>query len=403
MTRNRKLLAGVAGALIVGIVAWQIAAPGSRKTDDENKPIPVVAGDVAAHDVPLYLSAIGTVQAYNTVTVKPRVDGELVNVAFREGQDVKKGDLLAQIDPRPYQAALHKALANLAKDEATLANARRDLTRYQDTAPKGYSSRQQLDTQTATVNSLTATVQADQATVENARVQLGYTTIVSPLDGRTGIRLVDQGNIVHASDVNGLVVITQVQPIAAIFTLAQNKLPTVAAAEAQGPLTVLAHSGDDSSELGAGTLELIDNQIDPATGTIRLKARFPNEQRRLWPGEFINVRLQVGTARDALTVATSAIQRGSEGTFAYVIKPDSTVEARPVEIGQEDHGQLLVTKGLKSGESVVIDGQLRLQPGAAVQRVDRDGNPVQAGALGQNSGLGSGPASGLDAKGAAIR
>lgn len=404
MTRNHKLVVGAAGAMIVALVAWLgFGSGGGNKDSGQNKPVPVVAGAVTARDVPLYLAGIGTVQAYNTVTIRVRVDGELVNIAFREGQDVKKGDLLAQIDPRPYQAALDNALGILAKDEATLANAKRDLVRYQDTAAKGYSSRQQLDTQAAMVTSLTANIQADQATVENARVQLGYTTIVSPLEGRTGIRLIDQGNIVHASETNGLVVITQVQPIAAIFTLPQDKLASVMAAAAQGPLPVLAFGRDDSTSLGEGSLELVDNQIDPATGTIRLKARFPNAQRSLWPGEFINVRLQIGQVHDGLTIASTAVQRGANGPFTYVIKPDGTVDARQLEIGQEDRGEMLVTKGLKAGEKVVVDGQLRLQPGAAVQLVDRNGNPIQTGALGPTDGAGPINAGGSDAQGPAIR
>ncbi|HLG87455.1 MAG TPA: efflux RND transporter periplasmic adaptor subunit [Alphaproteobacteria bacterium] len=402
MKLNRKSLVAVAGVLVVGLIAWLILGSGHDEGDNGGgSPVPVVAGLVSSGDVPLYFSGIGTVQAYNTVTVHARVDGELVNVAFKEGQDVKKGDLLVQIDPKPFQAALDNALGNLARDQATLANAKRDLARYQQTAAKGYSSRQQLDTQESTVASLTASVQADAATVENARVQLGYTDITAPLDGRTGIRLVDQGNIVHAADPGGLVVITQLDPIAVIFTLPQDKLPAVNAALAQGPLAVIVDSRDNETELGRGTLELVDNQIDPATGTIRLKARFPNPAHKLWPGEFVNARLQVGNVPSGLTVPTEVVQRGAQGPYAYVIKPDNTIEVRQVEVGPEDRGRILITKGLQAGDRVVVDGQLRLQPGALVQIVDRNGNPVQTGALGAPQAAGGQGAP--DGRGATIR
>lgn len=391
MKQNRKLLVALAGALILGLVAWAIFGRGNDEGDDDaGGPVPVVVSPVSQSDVSLYFSGIGTVQAYNTVTVHVRVDGELVKIAFTEGQDVKKGDLLAQIDPKPFQAALDNALGSLARDQATLANAKRDLARYQVTAPKGYSSRQQLDTQESQVASLAASVKADEATVENARVQLDYTNIAAPLDGRTGIRLVDQGNIVHAADPGGLVVITQLDPISVIFTLPQDKLPLITAALARGTLAVIADSRDRDTELGRGTLALVDNQIDPATGTIRLKARFDNPDRKLWPGEFVNARLQVGEVKGGLTVPTTAIQRGARGSYAYVVKPDGTVEARDLEVGQEDRGQTLVTKGLRAGDTIVIDGQLRLQPGAAVQMVDRNGNAVQAGV--QSDAAGGNPA-----------
>jgi membrane fusion protein, multidrug efflux system len=369
MKTKHIVLAGGAGLLVVG---WLIFGRGgdNRSAALKPPPVPVISGQVVARDVPLNLTGIGTIQAYNTVTIRARVDGELMNVAFHEGSDVKKGDVLAQIDPRPYQAALDNALATLAKDQATLNNAKRDLARYQDTAGKGYSSRQQLDTQGMTVEGTAAQIQADQATIENARVQLGYTTITSPLDGVTGIRLIDQGNIVHAADTTGLVVVTQLQPISAIFTLPQSELPQVTAARAKGTLRVVALDGDGVTELDQGTLMLVDNQIDPTTGTIRLKASFPNDRRTLWPGQFVNVRLQIGAVHDGLTVASRVIQRGPKGFFAFVIKPDNTVEMRPVETGQNDRGQVLVTKGLSAGERVVVDGQLRLQPGTPVQATE---------------------------------
>jgi multidrug efflux system membrane fusion protein len=367
--------------VLLALVGYRIA---NHKDDDAdsqalNKPVPIVAGKVEVGDIPLYVNGVGTVQAYNTVNVLARVDGQLESVDFREGQDVKAGDKLAQIDARPFQAALDAALGTLAKDQATLANARRDLARYQDTASKGYSSRQQLDTQAALVESTNAQIQADQAAVENARVQLGYTTITSPIDGRTGIRHIDKGNIVHAADTTGLVVITQLQPISVIFTLPQDALPRVTAAEQSGqPLAVAAFARDGVTELGQGVLELVDNQIDQTTGTIRLKARFANPTRSLWPGEFVNARLQVGTVHDGLVVDSRVVQRGPKGVFAYVIKPDNSVEMRTIEPGQDYAGQTIVTKGLAANERVVVDGQMRLQAGSKVDTSAQD-KPVQTG------------------------
>jgi multidrug efflux system membrane fusion protein len=368
MKLQRKHWAMAAGVLIAGLVGWRLISSNTEGDGNQSqgKPVPITASQVAMGDVPLYARGVGTVQAYNTVTVQARVDGQLDSVDFREGQDVKAGDPLARIDPRPFQAALDNALATQGKDQATLENARADLKRYQDTAPKGYSSRQQLDTQQATVNSLVAAVQADAANVENARVQLGYTNIVSPIDGRTGIRHIDKGNIVHASDTGGLVVITQLRPISVIFTLPQDTLPQITAAQAEGTLEAVAFARDDVSELDHGVLELVDNQIDPTTGTIKLKARFDNKKLALWPGQFVNVRLQVGTVHNGLSVDSRVVQRGPQGVFAYVVKPDDTVEMRPIEVGQDYRGQTLVTKGLSAGERVVVDGQLRLDAGTKV-------------------------------------
>ncbi|HEX4507068.1 MAG TPA: efflux RND transporter periplasmic adaptor subunit [Alphaproteobacteria bacterium] len=383
MKLQKKYLVGAGAALLLAVVGYRIANHKDDSADAQalNKPIPIVAGKVDVGDVPLYVVGVGTVQAYNTVNILARVDGQLDSVDFREGQDVKTGDKLAQIDPRPFQAALDAALGTLAKDQATLTNAKRDLARYQDTASKGFSSRQQLDTQAALVDSTNAQIQADQAAVENARVQLGYTTIASPIDGRTGIRHIDKGNIVHAADTTGLVVITQLQPISVIFTLPQDALPRVAAAEqAAGatPLNVTAFARDGVTELGQGVLELVDNQIDQTTGTIRLKARFANPDRSLWPGEFVNARLQVGTVHDGLVVDSRVVQRGPKGVFAYVIKPDSSVEMRMIEPGQDYGGHTLVTKGLAADERVVVDGQMRLQAGSKVDTSAQD-KPVQTG------------------------
>jgi multidrug efflux system membrane fusion protein len=382
MKLERKYWAIAAGVLVAGLVGWRLVSPdtGGNGEQSQAKPVPITAGQVTMHDIPLYARGVGTVQAYNTVTVQARVDGQLDSVDFREGQDVKAGDPLAHIDPRPFQAALDNALATQGKDQATLENARADLKRYQDTAPKGYSTKQQLDTQQATVNSLAAAVQADAANVENARVQLGYTSIVSPIDGRTGIRHIDKGNIVHASDTGGLVVITQLQPISVIFTLPQDTLPKITAAQAEGTLQAVAFTRDDVTELDHGVLELVDNQIDPTTGTIKLKARFDNKKLALWPGQFVNMRLQIGTVHNGLSVDSRVIQRGPQGIFAYVIKPDDTVEMQPIEVGQDYSGQTLVTKGLSAGERVVVDGQLRLEVGTKVTA--ESDKPQQTGSLG---------------------
>ncbi len=368
---NRKHLFAAAAVVVVGVAVWRMGVFDTDSKKVAAPAVPVVVAEIKSSDVPLYVTGIGTVQAYSTVLVRPRVDGELTNVAFREGQQVKKGEMLAQIDSRPFRAALDTALAALAKDEATLANAKRDLARTQEVAQKGYASRQQLDSQTSQVASLTAAVQADKALAETARIQLGYTTIVSPLDGRAGIRQIDQGNVVRAADANGLVTITQTQPIAAVFTLPQRALGSVVDAQGKGkPLRVTALSRDDAKELSEGALELIDNQIDPSTGTIRLKAYFPNTDNKLWPGEFITARLQLGDKLQGVTVLSRAVVRGANGPFAYAVKADNTVELRQLELGAEFQDSFIVKAGLKAGDKVVADGQLRLAPGSAVKIVE---------------------------------
>jgi multidrug efflux system membrane fusion protein len=329
------------------------------------RPILVTTGIVEARDFPIYRTGLGTVQAYNTVTVKVRVDGEVEKVAFREGQDVQAGDLLAQIDARTYAAQLQQALADKARDEALLANAKLDLNRYSALAVKEFASRQSVDTQRALAAQYEAAIQHDQASIDNARVLLGYTTIVSPLSGRTGIRLIDQGNIVHASDAGGLVVITQLDPISVIFTLPQNDLPDIADAMRNGTLTVVAYDQDNRVKLGEGRLELIDNQIDQGTGSLKLKATFPNPDKKLWPGEFVNAWLQLSASRGSV-VADSVIQSGPNGSFAFVVGPDSTVEVRPVQVASSHNGYSLVASGLKPGEEVVVDGQYRLREGTQV-------------------------------------
>jgi membrane fusion protein, multidrug efflux system len=316
--------------------------------------VPVTAGVVEPKDIPVYLTGLGTVQAFNTVVVKVRVDGQLDKVAFTEGQDVKAGDLLAQIDPRPFQAALDQAKAVKAKDEAQLENAKRDLQRF--VSLRDYATRQSVDTQSALVRQLEATIQGDQAAIESAQTQLAYSTITAPLSGRTGVRLVDQGNIVHAGDANGLVMITQLQPISVIFSLSDRQLANISREMANGPLKVIAEGRTDHQPLGEGTLALVDNLIDQSTGTIRLKATFPNEDHSLWPGQFINMRLLLRTLQQAVTVPSTAIQRGPDGMYVYVIKPDSTVAMQPVSVGEMNDGTSVVESGLQPGDKIVVRG-----------------------------------------------
>jgi multidrug efflux system membrane fusion protein len=360
---------GLLAAAALLLVGWRVFVHQPADAAARNAP-PAIAVDTAAvthADVPIYLTGLGTVQAYYTVTVTARVDGELQKVAFTEGQTVHKGDLLALIDPRPNQAAYAQALATKAKDAATLANARRDLERYMVLQPQDLASKQTVDTQRATVDQLTAQIDVDQALIDNARTQLDYTRITSPIDGRTGIRLVDPGNIVRGAAATGIVVVTQVQPIAVIFTLPEEDLTAVTTALAAGPVKVTTVSRDGRTELDQGLLSLVDNQIDQNTGTARLKATFGNAHNTLWPGQYVNARVLVRVARNALTLPTAAVQLGPNGPFTYVVKPDSTVEVRPLKIGDESGGMTVVNGGLELNERVVISNQYRLQPGAHVR------------------------------------
>jgi len=366
------LLAGAAILMAVwgGYMSWDHPPRSNAAAATPSAPSPAIPVSVATaerRDVPIYLTGLGTVQAFNTVTVKSRVDGELVKVAFTEGQDVKAGDLLAQVDPRPFQAAYDQAVAKKAQDKANLANAKLDLQRFRDLAMRSFAPKQQVDTQRATVAQLKAQIRGDQAAIDSAQIQLGYTTITSPLSGRTGIRLVDQGNIVHASDATGLVVVTQLQPISVVFTLPESDLPAVQSALAAGPVQILAISRDDNRQLAEGTIAVLDNQIAQTTGTIRLKGTFPNKDDALWPGEFLDIRVLARTASNVVTVPSTALQRGPNGYYAYVVKPDNTVETRPIEVGQISAGVAIVDDGVAAGERVVTAGQYRLQPGARVE------------------------------------
>jgi multidrug efflux system membrane fusion protein len=370
MSRKRSVLSGIA-LLVLLLIAWRglLYKPAGAATHDAQPAIAVDTASVAHADVPIYMQGLGTVQAFYTVTVTARVDGELQKVGFTEGQTVHKGDLLAQIDPRPNQAAFDQALATKAKDAAQLANALRDLERYTILQPQDLASKQTVDTQRATVDQLTAQLQVDQAVIDNARTQLDYTRITSPINGRTGIRLVDPGNIVHASDTTGIVVVTQVQPISVIFTLPEEELAAVAQALAAGPVKVVTVARDGGAELDEGILALIDNQIDQATGTVKLKATFENAHNTLWPGQYVNARVLIRTDRDALTIPDAAVQLGPDGPFTYVVKNDSTVEVRPLHIGEASGGATIVTGGLALDEHVVTSNQYRLQSGVHVRNL----------------------------------
>jgi len=366
---RRLIVFAVMIAIVAGGVAWYVgrepatATPAARAAPAA---IPVLAGTAQVQDVQAYLTGLGTVQAFNTVTVKARVDGQLDKIGFIEGQNVKAGDLLAQIDPRPFQAMLAQAVAAKARDEAQLANAKLDLQRYSQLVIREFATKQSVDTQNALVAQFEAAIQGDQAAIDNARVQLSYTTITAPIGGRTGVRLVDQGNIIHAGDAGGIVVLTQLQPIAAIFTLPQDVLDQVHEQMALGTLKVIALKRDDKTVIDEGTLALVDNQIDQTAGTIRLKAVFPNLHDVLWPGEFVSARLMLNVLHGVVTVPAPVVQRGPEGTYAYVIKADDTVEMRPIKLTQIRDGLAVVASGLAAGERVVVDGQYKLKPGVRV-------------------------------------
>ncbi|SRR5258706_713471 len=372
-TKRARWIAASAIVIVLGGVGyWLMRAPAPAPTAAIPPAIPVQTASAAQSDVPIYFDGLGTVQAFNTVTVTTRVDGQLQRVTFVEGQDVKTGDTLGQIDPRTYQATYDQAVSNKAKDDALLANAKLDLQRYDTLAPQNYTSKQTLDTQKALVAQLDAQVKLDQAAIEFAAANLDYTTIKSPISGRTGIRLVDAGNNVLAAANTSLVVVTQMQPISVIFTLPADDLPAFTKAAAAGPLTVIALSRDLKTQLDRGTVAVLDNLIVQTTATIRLKATFPNAKGTLWPGQFVNARLLIETKHNVLTIPSPAVQRGPNGLYAYVVKPNSTVEMRPLTLDQLDAGYAIITDGLKPGEQVVMAGQYRLQAGARVRATNSD-------------------------------
>jgi membrane fusion protein, multidrug efflux system len=347
-------------------------AAGGRKGQDRGSiTVPVTVAKAESRDLPVILSGLGSVDAFNTVVVKSRIDGQLVQVAFREGQEVNKGDLLAVIDSRPYEVQLSQTEATLYKDQSALKDAKLNLQRFQDLVKEGVIPRQQYDTQVSLVGQLEGAVRADQAQVDNVKLNLAYTRITAPVSGRVGLRQVDVGNMVHAADANGLVVITQLQPIAVIFTLPEDNLPSVSQHMRKGQLQVDAYSRDDQTKLASGKLLTIDNQIDSTTGTGKLKAVFDNRDRALWPNQFVNARLLLEVRKNNTVVPAAAIQRGPQGTYVFTVKPDKTAEMRNVTVSFSEGNLTAIAQGLTPGETVVTDGQDKLHSGSSV--VLRDG------------------------------
>ena len=364
----RRAIATTTVALALLAVAGCNRASVDAQTKTQARGVPVAATQVRARDVGLYLTGLGSVTPIDTVTVKSRVDGQLMHVAFQEGQLVSSGDLLAEIDPRPFQVQLEQADGQLARDQALLKNAQLDLERYRLLVEQDSIPRQQLDTQESLVHQYEAALKSDQAAVDNARLQLVYCRITAPIGGRVGLRLVDPGNIVHASDTNGLVVITQLQPIAVVFTIPEDSIPSVLERLTRGGrLPVEAYDREQRRKLAVGSLLTVDNQIDPTTGTVKLKAVFPNADNGLFASQFVNARLLLDVKRAATVVAAAAVQRGARGSFVYVVKPDATVEARPITVGATDGDDVSIEAGLRVGEQVVLDGADRLRDGSKVE------------------------------------
>lgn len=385
MPQRTKFSLAMAGAVVLaaGLFVWHGAADMSPAraagAPSPGTAIPVTAGKAEAKDVPSYVVGLGTVQANYTVSVKSRVDGQIMQVFYKEGQEVKTGDRLLQIDPRPYQAALQQAEATLEKDSAQLKGAEADLQRYAALVKPGFQTRQSYEDQQALVGQLQAAVKGDQAQIDAAKLNLGYTDVRSPIDGRTGARLVDPGNYVQAAQGTNLVTITQIKPIFVTFTVPQEALDAIRQHQAQAPLAVLAYAGDGKTLLSRGELTLINNQIDVATGTVQLKGSFANQDERLWPGEFVTVRLIVDQRRNVVTVPAQTVMQGPNGYYAYIIKPDNTVERRDVKVAVIQDGLAVIDQGLAAGDDVVVDGQYRLTDGAKVRLVTASTTPAPNG------------------------
>jgi multidrug efflux system membrane fusion protein len=360
------LAAGSAIYYVFFLMGSPVQRTGRGRFAASDAAVPVLVAQATTADVPVTIAAVGTTQALNTVTVRSQVDGKLISVDFKEGQDVKKGDVLARIDPTTFQAALNQALAKKAQDEAQLANAKLDLERYERLAATNAINKQQADTQRALVAQYTALVQSDTAAVESAQATLGYTNIVAPLDGRTGLRQVDPGNIIHVGDPGGVVVITQMKPIAVVFTIPQQDVQRVNEAFAKAPLQTDALRPDSNQVVETGKLIVVDNQVDASTGTVKLKAEFPNSNLALWPGQFVNVRLTVDTLKGVTVVPTSAVQRGPNGTFVYVVSDDNKAVMHQVTVQKQDENQTVIASGVNSGERVVTTGFVQLTDGKAV-------------------------------------
>ncbi len=367
--RRRVLLFVVIAIVLGGAAAWYVLqgpAPAGTVRSGAPAPVPVQVAAANRHDLPIYLIGLGTVQASFTISIRAQVDGQLVSVLFTEGQHVKKGDVLAKIDDRIYKAALEQARAKKAQDEAQLANAKLDLDRYARLAQTNSATRQQYDTQKALVAQLEAQIESDQGAIESAETQLEFTNITAPSDGRMGVRLVDPGNLVRSAEATSIATLTLTQPTAVLFTLPARALEDVRAAMARGPVEVTAFSQDNLHVLDKGTLLLIDNLVDQQSATMRLKAMFPNEEERLWPGDFVNARVLLETRKNVLTVPSVAIQRGPDGIFTWVLKPDNIVEARPVQAGPTTGDETIITTGLADGDRVVVNGQYKLRKNARV-------------------------------------
>jgi multidrug efflux system membrane fusion protein len=377
MTLMRRMIVLLIGGLVIAGVVAVYYMPPAQQTQAASKggrrggapaldPVPVLVTAARNADVPVYLDGVGTAKALNTVTVRSQVDGKIIEISFTEGQDVEKGFVLAKIDPTTYQAAYDQTVAKKAQDEAQLANARLDFDRYTRLAATNAVNKQQLDTQKALVAQLEAQVKLDQAAIDNARAILSYTDVVAPIAGRTGIRQVDQGNIVRATDSTGIVILTQLRPISLFFSVPQQNLPDLTKGMAEGQLPVDALASDGKGVVDKGKVVVIDNQVDQTTGTVKLKAEFPNTNLQLWPGQFVNVRVLIDTLRQVVVVPTAAIQRGPSGPFVYVLKSDNTVTVHQVKLTQQDDVQTVVATGLDAGERVVTTGFARLTEGSLV-------------------------------------
>jgi multidrug efflux system membrane fusion protein len=366
-TGKLALVLAASSALTLGACGHSSEdATGGKKKGGKGSAVPVLVAEATARDVPITLDGIGTVVPLSVVEVKVRVDGQLDKVLFAEGQEVHAGELLAQIDPRPYEAILAQAQATRAKDQATLLNARLDVDRYGELIEGGGVSAQTLQAAKATVESLEATVHADEAAVDTAKLQKEFTRLVAPIDGRVGLRLINPGAIVHVTDASGIVTVTQMQPISVIFSMPQDKLPDILAASAKSKLAVIAFTRDGSKSLATGELSVIDSQVDSTTGQIRLRAAFANDNRTLWPGSLVSARLLVRTEQAVTVIPSPGVLRGQEGDFVYVVTKDNTVEARPVTTGESVDGYTAIAAGVELGEQVVVDGQARLAPGSHI-------------------------------------
>jgi membrane fusion protein, multidrug efflux system len=381
--RGWPLIVVLAIVALGGYFGWRhfygdAAGTTANKNAQQPAAIPVTVAQAQTVDFPVYLNGLGVVEPYDTVTVRSRVDGEVIKIGFHQGQMVKEGDPLAEIDPRPYQAALDQALSKKAQDEANLKNAQLNLERYDTLAKQDFASRQQLDTQQATVDQLTAQIKGDQGAIDNAQTQVSYTSIKSPLTGRTGFRLVDPGNIVHATDTTGIVTIVKLQPISVVFTAPEEDVPQINKALAAGAVPVTALSSDGLKTLSEGHLQLVNNAVDQASGDIRMKATFENTDNVLWPGLSVATRLLVDTLKQVVVVPSDAVERGPNGLYAFVVGDDNKVESHAIKVGQEGNGQSVVLQGLSAGQRIVTAGQYRLTQGVLVEPTEANASPVTA-------------------------